>query len=103
MRPIHTDHARRGSLIVMATTSKNSRTATNWIGEILIVDDEPDICAAVQDLLQDEGYTTRMASDTDSALAALAERMPSLVLLDIWLRNGEREGIDLLETIGTRF
>ena len=103
MRPVHSDHARRGSLIVMATTSKNSRAATNWMGEILIVDDEPDICAAVQDLLQDEGYTTRMASDTDSALAALAERMPSLVLLDIWLRNGEREGIDLLETIGTRF
>ena len=73
------------------------------MGEILIVDDEPDICKAVRDLLQDEGYTTRSASDTVSALAALGERVPSLVLLDIWLRNGELEGIELLKTIGTRF
>ncbi len=87
----------------MATSSRKSRMRTSGLGEILIVDDEPDICAAVRDVLHDEGYTTRAASDTASALTALSERVPSLVLLDIWLLNGEREGIELLKTIRSRF
>ena len=101
MRALDPDHAGRGRLTAMAARKRPA--PGNWKGEVLIVDDEPDICAAVQDLLQDEGYSSRTASDTDSALAALGERVPSLVLLDIWLRNGEREGIDLLQTIGRRF
>ncbi len=88
-------------MTAVANASRN-RPDGDRTGEILIVDDEPDICAAVQDLLQDEGFRTRTAGDTGSALDALAERVPSLVLLDVWLRHGEREGIDLLKAIGTR-
>ena len=39
--------------------------------EILIVDDEPDICELVAGILQDEGYATRTARDADSALNAI--------------------------------
>ncbi|MGD8326543.1 MAG: response regulator, partial [Sphingomonadales bacterium] len=49
--------------------------------EILIVDDEEDIRELVSGILSDEGYETRVASDSDSALAALSERRPSLVIL----------------------
>ena len=39
--------------------------------EILIVDDEADIRELVAGILQDEGYATRTARDSDEALAAI--------------------------------
>ena len=51
--------------------------------EILIIDDEADIRELVSGILQDEGYATRTAKNSDEALAAMATRRPNLVLLDI--------------------
>ena len=39
--------------------------------DILIVDDEADICELVAGILQDEGHGTRTARDSDEALAAV--------------------------------
>lgn len=52
--------------------------------DILVVDDELDIRELVAGVLEDEGYGTRGAGDSDSALEAIAQRRPSLVLLDVW-------------------
>ena len=70
--------------------------------EILIVDDEADIRDLVAGVLEDEGYTARTAADSDAALAALDERRPSLVLLDVWLQGSRLDGLDLLEEIKRR-
>ena len=51
--------------------------------DILIVDDERDIRDLVAGVLSDEGYSCRTAADSTSALAAVDERRPSLVLLDV--------------------
>ena len=51
--------------------------------DILIVDDEADIRDLVAGILDDEGFTTRTARDSDSALAEIAHRRPHLVFLDI--------------------
>jgi two-component system nitrogen regulation response regulator NtrX len=67
--------------------------------DILVVDDEQDIRELVAGVLEDEGYTTRGAGDSDGALAALAERRPSLVLLDVWLQGSRLDGLQLLEEI----
>ena len=67
--------------------------------DILIVDDEVDIRDLVAGILDDEGFTTRTAGDSDSALAAIASRMPHLVFLDIWLEGSELDGLQLLELI----
>jgi two-component system nitrogen regulation response regulator NtrX len=67
--------------------------------EILIVDDEEDIRELVSGILSDEGYETRVASDSDSALAALSERRPSLVILDIWLHGSRMDGLEILDAI----
>ena len=48
--------------------------------EILVVDDERDIRDLVSGVLSDEGYECRTAGDSASALAAIDERRPSLVL-----------------------
>ena len=64
--------------------------------DILIVDDEADICELVSGLLQDEGYNTRSARDSDTALGAIANRRPNLVFLDIWLQGSQLDGLQLL-------
>jgi len=70
--------------------------------EILIVDDEADIRDLVAGVLEDEGYAARTAADSDAALAALDERRPSLVLLDVWLQGSRLDGLDLLDEIKRR-
>jgi two-component system nitrogen regulation response regulator NtrX len=65
--------------------------------EILIVDDEADIRELVSGILQDEGYATRTAKNSDEALAAMATRRPNLVLLDIWLQGSALDGLQLLD------
>src|ERR1700710_2217983 len=70
--------------------------ATN---EILIVDDEADIRDLVAGILEDEGFVTRTARDSDSALTEIANRRPHLVFLDIWLQGSKLDGLQLLEQI----
>src|SRR3982750_3533251 len=67
--------------------------------DILIVDDEADICELVAGLLQDEGYATRMAGDSDSALNEIKSRRPNLMFLDIWLQGSRLDGLQLLDAI----
>ncbi|OYW11969.1 MAG: sigma-54-dependent Fis family transcriptional regulator, partial [Acidiphilium sp. 37-67-22] len=69
------------------------------MSEILIIDDEPDIRLLVEAILQDEGYATRNAGNSDEALAAFRERRPSLVVLDVWLQNSPLDGLDLLKVM----
>ena len=70
--------------------------------DILVVDDELDIRELVAGVLEDEGYDTRMAGDSDAALEAIATRRPSLVLLDVWLQGSRLDGLDLLDEIKRR-
>ncbi len=70
--------------------------------DILVVDDERDIRELVSGVLEDEGYETRGAADSTAALEAIAERRPSLVLLDVWLQGSKLDGLDLLDEIKRR-
>ena len=65
--------------------------------DILIVDDEADIRMLVADILEDEGYACRVAAGSDSALKAVEERLPGLIVLDIWLRDSALDGLGILE------
>jgi two-component system nitrogen regulation response regulator NtrX len=67
--------------------------------DILIVDDEPDICMLVEGILSDEGYETRQARDSESALAAFRARRPSLVILDVWLQGSKHDGLAILQML----
>ena len=63
---------------------------------ILVVDDEPDICALIKDVLEDEGFEVSTAQNAYDADSQFAARAPDLVLLDIWM-PGE-DGISLLKS-----
>src|SRR6476620_9491063 len=67
--------------------------------DILIVDDEADIRDLVAGILEDEGFKTRTARDSDAALSTIANRRPNLVFLDIWLQGSQLDGLQLLGTV----
>jgi two-component system nitrogen regulation response regulator NtrX len=64
--------------------------------DILVVDDEADIRMLICGVLEDEGYETRQAANSAEALAAIRSRLPSLLVLDIWLQGSELDGIEIL-------
>ncbi|MFN7011022.1 MAG: sigma-54-dependent transcriptional regulator, partial [Allorhizobium sp.] len=70
--------------------------------DILVVDDEEDIREIVSGILSDEGHETRTAHDADSALAAISDRVPRLVFLDIWMQGSRLDGLSLLDEIKSR-
>ncbi|MFI9238856.1 response regulator transcription factor [Streptomyces sp. NPDC053079] len=50
---------------------------------VLVVDDDPDVRAAVVDGLAVEGYTVRSAADGLEALSAVAAAQPAAIVLDL--------------------
>jgi DNA-binding response OmpR family regulator len=64
---------------------------------ILIVEDETAVADVVALFLQREGYQVRVARDGRQAEAALAERLPTLMILDINLPH--RSGLEILRRL----
>ena len=69
------------------------------MSDILIVDDERDIRELISDILKDEGYTTRLAGNSDDAMAEVTSAQPALMILDIWLKDSNMDGIDILKAV----
>jgi two-component system nitrogen regulation response regulator NtrX len=69
------------------------------MSDILIVDDERDIRELISEILKDEGFTTRLAGNSDDAIAAIDAEPPALMILDIWLKDSRMDGIDILKTV----
>lgn len=67
--------------------------------DILVVDDEKDIRELISGILNDEGYDTRVAGDSDSALHEIDARRPSLLILDIWLQGSKLDGLEILAEV----
>lgn len=71
--------------------------------DILIVDDEKDIRELVAQILIDEGYKPRVAGNADSALLEIQSRVPSLVILDILLKDSSMDGIEMLKLLSDQY
>ena len=69
------------------------------MSDILVVDDERDIRELICDILQDEGYTTRMVGNSDDCMAQINAQPPGLMILDIWLKDSNMDGIDILKQV----
>ena len=62
--------------------------------QILVVDDDPDTCALIADILQDDGYSVYPCLSGERAMDALKRRRFDLLLTDI--KMPRITGIDLL-------
>jgi CheY-like chemotaxis protein len=67
------------------------------IKNILIVDDEEDLCWLLANALQSKGYNVSAAHSLTKGIACLKKKVPHLVLLDLKLPDGN--GMDLLPEI----
>ncbi|MFN2383546.1 MAG: response regulator, partial [Gemmatimonadota bacterium] len=71
--------------------------ARKALADLLVVDDEPGIRQALQQMLEYEGYGVRTARDGPAALAAYREQPADLVLLDI--KMAPMDGLEVLEKL----
>ncbi len=69
------------------------------MSDILIVDDERDIRELVSEILRDEGYETRLAANSDEAMDAVNANPPALMVLDLWLKDSQMDGIGILMAV----
>ena len=69
------------------------------MSDILIVDDERDIRELIGDILRDEGYKVRLAANATECMEAINAAPPSLMILDIWLKESHMDGIDILKAV----
>ena len=67
--------------------------------EILVVDDEEDIRTLLSEKLEEEGYVCRVASNAAEARQSVQEFLPALVILDIWMRDSDMDGLELQKWI----
>lgn len=67
--------------------------------KILIIDDEPEVCLSLKELLEDRGFSADYVTDPEEVEDRLREELFNLVLLDI--RMPKLGGIDLLKLIKT--
>jgi DNA-binding response OmpR family regulator len=64
------------------------------VSKILVVDDEPMVREVLSQYLSSDGFEVVEAGDGDTAVAAVTEQQPDLVLLDLMLPK--RNGLDVL-------
>ena len=69
------------------------------MSSILIVDDEKDIRELIGDILKDEGFSIRLAANSDDCMTEINAEPPSLMILDIWLKDSRMDGIDILKSV----
>jgi DNA-binding response OmpR family regulator len=67
---------------------------------LLLVDDEPDFCAALHDILEAAGYDVHEAPSASIALSILESITPDLILTDIMM-PGE-DGLSFLRKVRSR-
>jgi DNA-binding NtrC family response regulator len=68
---------------------------------ILIVDDDPQFCRALKDILQSRNYVVETESDPNNVLGDMEREYKLVVLLD--LKLGDKDGTDVLKTIRAKY
>jgi CheY-like chemotaxis protein len=64
---------------------------------VLIVDDEPDFCEVIKEILATQGMVVRQAYSVDQAIESLRAEAPDLVLTDVMMP--ETDGLTLVRSL----
>jgi len=71
--------------------------------EILVVENNYEICEIMRDILSEQGYNVTIAKNTKTAIEAAEKMRPHLIILDIWLEGNHLDGIGLLKKMKQMF
>lgn len=71
--------------------------------DVLIIDDEADIRELISDILKDGGFATRLAASSAQAFSAIDDKVPSAIILDIWLQDSDLDGLGILEIVKKQY
>ncbi len=71
--------------------------------KVLIVDDEKDILDLISDVVDDAGYIPLRAKNSAEAFDKISENAPEAVILDIWLKESELDGLGILEFMKKKY
>lgn len=71
--------------------------------KVLVVDDEKDILDIISDIVDDAGYKPIRAKNSQEAFDKISEEIPEAVILDIWLKNSELDGLGILEFLKKKY
>ena len=66
---------------------------------ILIIDDDKDICVTLSKILSSKGFETIISNNSDTAINEIKNKPVDLVLLDVWLEGSKKNGLELLKII----
>ena len=66
---------------------------------ILVIDDEIDICNNIKAILVDEGFDVQIAHNSDDAFNYINSNSYNLIILDVWLDNSKHDGLEILKKI----
>ena len=67
--------------------------------EILVIDDNSDIRLLISGILNDKGFSVRVAANFNQALNEINKKIPDVAVIDVKLDKGDNDGIDLLAHI----
>ena len=70
---------------------------------VLIIDDDPEFAESVATVCQTAGYEVKVASTPERALAAVAERRPDGILLDVMFPEDPSGGFKLARELRRQF
>ena len=73
----------------MSNLTAGGRTVPRAEFRVLVVDDDPDMCAFLARLLGTEGMSAQTVLDGKAALASIAAAPPDLILLDVMLPDSD--------------
>ena len=65
--------------------------------EILVIDDNADIRLSICNILKENGFEVRSATNYDQAVLEIKKKLPDLSIIDIKLDKSDKDGIDLLK------
>lgn len=71
--------------------------------KVLIVDDEKDILDLISDIVDDAGYIPVRAKNSTECFDKISEHSPEAVILDIWLKESELDGLGILEFMKKKY
>ncbi len=73
-------------------------------GNILVVDDEVSIRELIADNLKDGNYTCMTAANSQQAFELIDQgKVPTAMILDVWLQDSNLDGLGILEIVKKRF